>query len=133
MRQNTFLKNQPDIGSCDDRGISRGGFGQGWVFKSWKNWYAADNQIPVYVPELSDTVYTRDKITSICKGQEDVAEIMFLALDWQHPETLLEDWFYNDELTECPSCGKLLETFLTDGITRQKICPYCGKQINEVK
>lgn len=75
---------------------------------------------PCYIPELSDTVYTRNSILQECNQQDDLAEEVFEALDWQHVSSLLEDWQRNGELDTCKECGKMFNCY---GVTK---CPYCG-------
>ena len=44
-----------------------------------------------YIPELTDIVYTREKIVEECFGMEWLAELVFNAINWQHPSTYLEE------------------------------------------
>ena len=41
----------------------------------------------------------------ILAGDEELAETVFEELDWQHPESLLEDWKANGEIAWCPHCA----------------------------
>jgi len=84
--------------------IDRDYYGQGWIFKdeeAFSNYYDK----PCYVPELSDEVYTKQRIIDLCGGREDFARICFEIIDWQSPETLVEEFFVNGEWAECPACG----------------------------
>ncbi len=45
-----------------------------------------------YIPELSDTKYSYKDFIKIAKGDEDLAHTLFSMVDWQSPETLLEDF-----------------------------------------
>ena len=103
----------------DGEKIVREFYGQGMIFKDEYAFYH-ESDVPCYVPELSDTVYTREDFLRMCNDQDDIAEIVFGAVDWQHPETLLEDWERNGELDTCNECGKLFDCY---GETK---CPYCG-------
>ena len=40
----------------------------------------------------------------MCNGQEDIADRIFEAVDWQHPETYLEEQ-WAEELAECLRAG----------------------------
>lgn len=99
--------------------------GQGVIFKSWDAY--ENGNAPCYVPELSDKVYTRKDFLELCNGQPEIADEVFNAVDWQHPETYLDEAFVNKELAECPDCSLL---YWTDGT---KICPYCGKNFEEME
>lgn len=101
--------------------IEREFYGQGMIFKSDEAFYDTEHLDRVcYIPELSDATYTREKFLELCNGQTDLAEELYEAVDWQHPETLLEDWERNGELDTCNECGKLFDCY---GETK---CPYCG-------
>ncbi len=109
----------------DGEKIVREFYGQGMIFKDEYAFYH-EVKVPCYVPELSDTVYTREDFLRICNDQDDIAEAVFGAVDWQHPETYLDEQWMGDEpeLAEC-SCGKW---FWCYGV---KKCPYCGKEREE--
>jgi len=47
----------------------------------------------------------------ILAGDEELAETMFEELDWQHPESLLEDWKANGEIAWCPHCAVYVQTY----------------------
>lgn len=119
------------VGICltDEEGniveLKREYYGQGLIFKDEDAFKNSPNE-PCYVPELSDTVYTRNDFLRMCNGQEEIAEQVFDAVDWQHPETYLdEQWKGNEpELAEC-SCGKWFWCYDI------KKCPYCGKEREE--
>ena len=101
--------------------IKREVYGQGMIFKSDEAFY--DWQHPdrvCYIPELSDSTYTRNSFLAICNDQTELAEELYEAVDWQHPETLLEEWFQGGELDTCEACGKMFNCY---GETK---CPYCG-------
>lgn len=71
--------------------LQREFFGQGWVFKDWDAFQNYPDA-PCYVPELHDAVYTRNDLTALCNGQEEMAEELFDQLDWQSPSTLMDEW-----------------------------------------
>lgn len=126
------MENRKAIGKCriDQNGnileLVREYYGQGMIFKDWGA-YQNRPEAPCYVPELSDTVYSRNDFLRICNGQEDLAEQLFEGCDWQHPESLFEDWVVNDEWFVCKKCG-----WITDAggeeITK---CPKCDAEMEE--
>lgn len=101
--------------------IEREFYGQGMIFKSDEAFY--DTEHPgraCYVPELFDIVYTRNKILELCGNQEDLATDVYDMLDWQRPETLLDELYRNGEVDVCHECKK---PFMCYQKTR---CPHCG-------
>ena len=118
------------IGECkiDENGeivkLEREWFRQGYIYKN-PNAYHNDKSAVCYVPELSDAVYSRNDFLRICNGQEDLAKQLFEGCDWQHPESLFEDWVVNEEWFACKKCG-----WITDAggeeITK---CPKCGSEM----
>lgn len=119
------------VGICriDEEGniveLKREYYRQGWIFKD-EDAFKNNPDAPCYVPELSDTVYTRNSFLEMCNGQPEIAEQVFDAVDWQHPETYLDEQWIGDEpeLEEC-SCGKWFWCY------EVKKCPYCGKEREE--
>lgn len=107
--------------------INREYYRQGMVFKDEDAYRNRKNE-PCYVPELSDSVYTGKDFLKMCKGQQEFADELFEDVDWQHPETLMEDWFTNNEWCICEGCGKLVN--YGDGCNDKK-CPNCGKEVDE--
>lgn len=104
--------------------LQREYFRQGWIFRDWDAFRNHPNA-PCYVPELFDTVYTRNDLIDLCNGQEEIAEELFYQLDWQSPSTLLDEWEDTEVIGTCKKCGKLYFLF---GI---KKCPYCGADHEE--
>lgn len=102
--------------------LKRQYFRQGWVFKDYHAFHNEPSR-PCYVPELDEVIYTKEDFLNMCNGQEEIAERVFEAVDWQHPETYLDEQWMGDkpELAEC-SCGKW---FWCYGV---KKCPYCGAE-----
>lgn len=86
--------------------LKREFFGQGWVFKDWD---AFQNRpaAPCYVPELDDTVYTRNDFMNLCNNQEEIAEELFYEVDWQNPCMFMNEWEIYGEIDTCEKCGKL--------------------------
>lgn len=97
--------------------IEREAYQQGYIFKDWEAFEKGEG--PCYVPELSDSVYTKQNFLDMCNGQEDVDKYIFEAVDWQSPGTYLDEALRNEELKRCESCGRI---FWTD-----EGCPYCTK------
>lgn len=127
----TMTRNET-VGRCkiDRQGngvdLVREYYGQGMIFKDWDAYQNRANA-PCYVPELSDTVYSRNDFLRICNGQEDLAEQLFEGCDWQHPESLFEDWEINGEWQTCKVCGQITDTGGGE-ITK---CPKCGAEMEE--
>lgn len=90
---------------------------QGYIYKN-PNAYHNDKAAVCYVPELSDLLYTGQDFLDICNGQLDIADQVFDSVDWQHPESYLDEQD-EDELRKC-KCGKWYWCY---GLDR---CPYCG-------
>lgn len=105
--------------------IVREYYQQGYIFKDEEAFYDVEHPDRVcYIPELSDTKYTRNDILQECNGQADLAEEVFGTVDWQHINSLLEDWFRDKELDICKKCGKMFNCYgVCYGADR---CPYCG-------
>lgn len=124
---------QKDIGSCEINAdgkiikLEREYYGQGMIFKSWSAYKDRPTE-PCYVPELSDSVYTARDFLEICNNQKEFADELFDGCDWQHPESLQEDWMRNNEWVECSGCGRLVN--YGDG-SNDTECPDCGTKVNE--
>ena len=83
----------PERGNEPEK-IDRDYYRQGWIFKDEDAFQNRPDDV-CYIPELSDEKYTRNDILKILAGDEELAKTMFKELDWQHPESLLEDWKAN--------------------------------------
>ena len=122
-----------DVGICEINSdgeiirLEKQFYGQGTIFKSWDA-YKNRPSDPCYVPELSDTVYTAESFLQIRNDQKDFADELFNSVDWQHPETLMEDWMRNNEWLECPKCGILVD--YGDG-SNDTVCPRCGTKVGD--
>jgi hypothetical protein len=101
--------------------IEREYWGQGWIFKDEEAFYNHCDK-PCYVPELSDTVYTKQAFINMCGGREDYAQECFDTVDWQHPETWVEEQFANGEWDECPACHHWYSRWAKD----KPPCEKCG-------
>lgn len=100
--------------------IERGPTEQGFVFKD-EEAYETDKKRICYVPELSDEGYTGDDFLRIA-GEQDLADELFDSVDWQHPESLWEEWWTYGELDNCQNCGK---PFFCYGADK---CYRCGAE-----
>ena len=94
--------------------IERDWYRQGWVVKDEEAFLLHPDQ-PCYVPELSDTVYTGDEIRRLCNHQEELARACFDLLDWQCPETFIEEQFRDLEWGWCPKCRKIVSLYGEEG------------------
>ena len=76
--------------------IQREYYRQGWIFKDEAAFLFHADQV-CYVPELSDEGYTRQGFMDLCNGQGVFAEECFRAVDWQCPETWVDEQCREDE------------------------------------
>ena len=106
--------------------IKRDFYRQGMIFKD-EDAYLNRKDEPCYVPELSDAVYTGYDILDICNGQQIFADELFEKLDWQHPETLVDDWIRHNEWVIFKQCGELVN--YGDGCN-DTVCPNCGMRVD---
>lgn len=107
--------------------VDREYYGQGWIFKDEEAFLLHLDQV-CYVPELFDDAYTRQNFLDMCNGQEEIACECFYALDWQSPETWLNEQFDTYEMDFCPICQKI---YCMMG--EQIPCPECGTNPEEVE
>lgn len=111
------------IGECevDENGevvkLEREWFRQGYIYKN-PDAYHNDKSAVCYVPELSDSLYTGQDFLDMCNGQPEIADQVFDAVDWQHPESYLDEQD-DEELWIC-RCGKWYWCYGVDK------CPHCG-------
>lgn len=75
-----------------------------------------------YVPENDFFVggYTYDDFLSLAEGNEEIAEYLFETVDWQHPETVLDEDFSIGEIDHCPKCGRLYLSY------DKQMCDKCA-------
>jgi len=99
--------------------IEREFYGQGYIFKDEESFDTSLDTV-CYVPELSDAAYTHQCFLDMMDGQEALARDLFDRVDWQHPETLLEEDYANGEYTDCLECGRIFACY---GKTE---CPHCN-------
>lgn len=110
----------------DEYLINREHYRQGWVFKD-EDAYRNRKDEPCYVPELDNSMYTGQDILDMCNSQQEFADELFEALDWQHPETLVDEWLRHGEWVVCEGCERLVN--YGDGCN-DKVCPNCGKEVD---
>ncbi len=103
--------------------INREYYGQGYIYKNWEAYESGEGVC--YIPELSDSTYTKKQFLEICDNQDDLAQELFLHCDWQHPETLKEEWLIDGEWEKCENCGRLYSDFYK-GPRPIENCPHCG-------
>ena len=107
--------------------IQREYYRQGWIFKDEAAFLFHTDQV-CYVPELSDEGYTRQGFLDLCNGQEDFAAECFRAVDWQCPETWVDEQYREDEWGYCPVCEMIY-----DMAGEVCACPVCGWNPEEEK
>ena len=103
--------------------IKRGGTEQGMVYKDERAFYKYKKKV-CYIAELDDDTYTRQDFLNLCNGNESMAEYIFYAVDWQSPETLIEEMIQHGEWEECEKC----EYYYCPHEHKEK-CPKCGADI----
>lgn len=100
--------------------IDRGCSSQGMIFKDSAAYAKSLDQV-CYIPELTDSKYTHQDFLDLCNGQEEFASILFNDVDWQHPETALDENIINGEWIQCDHCQTLFDYEIRN--THQ--CPNC--------
>lgn len=85
----------------------RQGYNDGFIFKSVYNFYKGEGvcYIPEYIMGVDDYEtyvsgehgYTRQDFDKLCEGTRIDPEYLFELVDWQHPETLLDELLENDD------------------------------------
>ena len=110
-------EHQPEI-------IERAYYGQGTIYKNWTA-YETDPAAICYIPELTDTKYFRKEFLYLCNGNEELARELFLSVDWQCPETLIDEWKISGEIAICKNCGHTFDCY------DDKKCPKCGTEAVE--
>ena len=100
--------------------IKRGATEQGRVFKDERAFVKYKKKV-CYIPELHDGGYTRQDFLDICGGREDFAAICFEVVDWQSPETWIEEQVQSGEWDECDKCGYFFSLHPAPAV-----CEKCG-------
>ena len=117
-----YLKVGTYVPGTEEKGpvIQRDYYRQEWIFEDEEAFLSHADQV-CYVPELSDGGYTRQDFMELCNGQEDFAVECFRAVDWQCPETWVDEQYREDEWGYCPECEKIY-----DMAGEVCACPVCG-------
>jgi hypothetical protein len=105
--------------------IERGATAQGYVFKDERALLKCKNKV-CYIPELSDEPYTRQTFLDMVGGNEELAAEAFYTVDWQSPETWVEEQFQHSEWDECNKCGYVFSIYCYDDQPPVVACPKCG-------
>ena len=74
------------------------------------------------MPELSDTAYTRNDLLALCDGQVRLAQCCFDCLNWQSPETWVDEQFIFGEWVRCEECHRVYDS------EEYSSCPHCGNE-----
>lgn len=72
---------------------------EGYIYKNWINFYESINEV-CYIPESEDSTYTAEDFYNIAAGNKDLAIDLFESCNWQHPETLLEEYLDSGSIIE---------------------------------
>lgn len=116
-------KYTPENKECDmPEVIEREYYGEGMIYKDEEAYKEYPERV-CYIAELSDGKYTRKDFLDLCGGNEKMADELFNNCDWQHPESLIEDWVTNGEWEKCERCGTLFDCQEYD------ICTTCGNPV----
>ncbi|HIQ84098.1 MAG TPA: hypothetical protein IAA52_13490, partial [Candidatus Pullichristensenella stercorigallinarum] len=99
--------------------IQREFYEQGYIVKD-EAAYRSHPERVCYVPELSDTPYTHNDLLALCDGQEALARMCFDCLNWQSPDTWVDEQFYFGEWVRCERCGRVYDA------GDNEACPHCG-------
>lgn len=100
-------------------------YGQGNIYKNEDAYKNRPDEV-CYVPELTDEAYTAKDFLDMCCGQKEFADELFGSCDWQHPESLQEDWVRNGEWAFCRECKKFYDIQGED----IENCPVCGTEFD---
>jgi len=115
------------IGKIKNGIITLEHYGQGYIYKNFEAFNNKTDEI-CYVPELcsddkiktvkNSTTYNYNDFLELCQGMYDteegvkewcdknnvtphmIAVDLFESVDWQHPETLLNEWINHEAFTE---------------------------------
>lgn len=88
-----------------ERTMPREWIGQGWGYKA--EWNPLASEDIIYIPEYGyedegfvprEDAFSYSDFLKICDGNEKKAEILFQCVDWQFPECVLDEpWFECDD------------------------------------
>ena len=96
---------------------------QGCYFKDFVA-FRARPDAPCYSGEFMSgrEYWTYNDFLAIAEGDEEIAEDLFLAVDWQDPDTLFYEYLRDGEYVRCETCGKLIHAKCED----VDVCPHCN-------
>jgi hypothetical protein len=105
------IKVYETIGSIRGGHVYRENAGQGEFYKNFQAFHDKNRNV-CYVPELSNESYryrdfylmakTKFEELGVVGDIHKLACILFEMVDWQHPETLLDELYNNGEFDEYP-------------------------------
>ena len=79
-----------EIGKIENGKIEKEWYVQGYIYKSFKAFKSKKGVC--YVPEMSDQKYTYKDFLRIAKNNPELAYQLLDCVDYQHPETLMDEW-----------------------------------------
>lgn len=97
--------------------------GQGYIFKDEEAFLNYEDKV-CYIPELSDTEYTRKDIVEICDQQYELAKQCFYGLSWESPDSWVLDTIGSGIWGECKKCCRYF--FIDD--ESDVVCPFCNNR-----
>jgi hypothetical protein len=110
--------------------IKREYYRQGWIFKDGEA-YENHKDKPCYVSEYSDGAYTKRDFINLCGGNKEFADECFEIVDWQMPETWIDEQFTHREWDACPKCGYLYSLYDVEHGKTPPVCVKCKANLNE--
>lgn len=92
------------VGRLTLDGFQKEWYGQGNIYKDWDAYYK-NLPLPCYAPD--DEVahgntdwYSPKDFLRIARGNKTIADRLFEYVDWQHPESVFEDWLGCEEIVK---------------------------------
>lgn len=93
-----------------------------------KGAYYNGMQAICYVPENAESDkdhYSHSRLLALVHGDEKLCKQLFDTLDWQFPETLIDENLRDGLWGECEACGRYYDT----SIVKYNECPICHTPI----
>lgn len=103
--------------------IVRERYREGFIFKDYLAFLYTLDKV-CYVPEYTNTRYTRQDFLNLCRGQPEIARRCFEEVDGEHLKSWLAGQFEAYKLALCPQCGRLYE--IGGFADKDRPCPVCG-------